>query len=171
MREKGQPREKELPPEDSVLIRLLLHLLIASHWGCREISVACHYACRSDFSFTQLAYRCTIRSRFVFFFLFLKRLPPSFVFLSFSLSCTLQWKAVKVIGKVRLVYKLIKMSCYWLSDVSIRCVRMQMELFSLCSARFGVFYEGRRSQIVRIYFPSGFTFSLSVCHFIQCLIL
>lgn len=57
-----------MPPEDSVLIRLLLHLLIASHWGCREISVACHYACRSDFSFTLLAYRCTIPSECVCFF-------------------------------------------------------------------------------------------------------
>lgn len=53
-------RKEELPPEDSLLIRLLLHLLKASHWGCREISVACHYACRSDFSFTLLAYRSTI---------------------------------------------------------------------------------------------------------------
>ncbi len=61
-------RKDELPPEDSVLIRLLLHLLIASHWGCREISVACHCACRSDFSFTQLAYRCNIRSECVCFF-------------------------------------------------------------------------------------------------------
>lgn len=60
MRERAAKRKEELPLEDSVLIRLLLHLLIASHWGCKEISVACHYACRSDFSFTQLAYHCTI---------------------------------------------------------------------------------------------------------------
>lgn len=60
--ERAAQRREELPPENSLLIRLLLHLLIASHWGCREISVACHYACRSDFSFTQLAYRCTIWS-------------------------------------------------------------------------------------------------------------
>ena len=67
MRERGHAakRKEELPPEDSVLIRLLLHLLIASHWGCREISVACHYACRSDFSFTLLAYCCTIQSECV----------------------------------------------------------------------------------------------------------
>lgn len=158
IREKGQPREKEeLPPEDSILIRLLLHLLIASHWGCREISVACHYACRSDFSFTQLAYRCTIRSECVFFF-YSAYLP--LVFLSFSLSCTLQWKAVKVIGKVRLVYKLIKISCYWLSDVSIRCVCVDGAVFSLCSARLVCFMR-RRSQTVGIYFPSGFTLVLS----------
>lgn len=71
MRERGHAakRKEELPPEDSVLIRLLLHLLIASHWGCREISVACHYACRSDFSFTLLAYRCTIQSECVCVFL------------------------------------------------------------------------------------------------------
>lgn len=59
---KRKKKKDDLPPEDSLLIRLLLHLLIASHWGCREISVACHYACSSDFTFTQLAYRSTIHS-------------------------------------------------------------------------------------------------------------
>lgn len=138
-RERAAKRREESPPEDSVLIRLLLHLLIASHWGCREISAACHYACRSDFSFTQLAYRCTIWRGCVWFFL--KWLSLSFVSLSFSLSCTLQWKPVRLIGKVRLVYKLIKMSCYWLSDMSIMCVCGWSWAFSLLSS-FGMFYEG-----------------------------
>lgn len=143
MRKKEQQKEKEeLPPEDSVLIRLLRHLLIASHWGCREISVACHYACRSDFSFTQLAYRCTIcsdKAGLAFFFFFFKAIHShSFVFLSISLSYTLQWKAVKVIGKARLVYNLIKMSCYWLLDMSIMCV-VDGGVFSLCSAHLVCF--------------------------------
>lgn len=55
-RGRAAERKEELPLEDSVLIRLLLHLLIGSQRGCREISVACHYACKSDFSFTLLAY-------------------------------------------------------------------------------------------------------------------
>lgn len=89
-------RKEELPPEDSVLIRLLLHLLIASHWGCREISVACHYACRSDFSFTQLAYRCTIRSESVGFFCN----PLSLLFLSPSLChAHFNGKLSKLLGK------------------------------------------------------------------------
>lgn len=122
-------RKEKLPPEDSVLIRPLLHLLIVSHWDCKEISVACHYACRSDFSFTQLAYCCTIRPVCVCACASLRacwrvcvcvlKAPHHGFFCLFSLSYTLQWKAVKVIGKVRMVYKLVKMSCYWLSHMSI----------------------------------------------------
>lgn len=155
-REGAAKRKEELPPEDSVLIRLLLHLLIASHWGCREISVACHYACRSDFSFTQLACICTIRPVCVCAWCVLSN--SSLLFLSFPLSCTLQWKAVKVIGEVRVVYKLIKMSCYWLSDMSIRCARecvcVRMELcFSLCSAHLMCFMSAGEVRWQGYIFP------------------
>lgn len=63
---------------------LLLHLLIASHWGCGEISVACHHACRSDFSFTLLAYRCTIWSECMCVCVF--KVTPSLFCFSLPLS-------------------------------------------------------------------------------------
>ena len=74
---RGVKRKEELSPENSVFIKPLLHLLIASHWGCREISVACHYACRCDFSFIQLAYHCTIWTVLVWVF---KATPSWFCF-------------------------------------------------------------------------------------------
>lgn len=141
-------RKEELPPEDSVLIRILLHLLIASHWGCRKISVACHYACRSDFSFTQLAYHCTIWSVWVCVFTF------AFVSHFFCLSYTLEWKTVTVIGKVRMAYKLIKCSfigCH-ICQYSYMCV-------SVDGAWHNVLYEDRERHNHQRNTPS-FTF----CH-------
>lgn len=143
-------RKEELPPEDSVLIRLLLHLLIASHWGCREISVACHHACRSDFSFTLLAYRCTIRTKMIrcvcVCVCLFKVTSHPFVSLSLTPSCTLQWKAVRVIGRERVAYELIKMSRYWLPDVPIVseclgvCMRGHGCEAASCISLFTVFY-------------------------------
>lgn len=106
----------------------------------------------------------------------LKQILLPFVSFSYSLSCTLQWKAVRVIGKIRVVYKLIKMSCYSLSDMSIRCVCVCVRgcvcvngagfFFSLSS--FNVFYEDWRSQNAGIDLPAVFTFSPLICHFTQC---
>lgn len=143
-------RKEELPPEDSALIRILLHLLIASHWGCRKISAACHYACRSDFSFTQLAYHWTIWSVWVCVFTF------AFVSHFFCLSYTLQWKTVTVIGKVRMVYKLIKCSsiaCH-ICQYSYMCVFMCV---SVNAAWHNLLNEDRKRENPQRNIPS-FTF-------------
>lgn len=75
-RERRPGEEEEVPPEDSLLIRPLLSLLIAGHQLQGNIA-----ACRNDFSFTQLA--------------------PLLFFLSSSLSYTLRREAVTDIGEVR----------------------------------------------------------------------